>query len=71
MSSKLESSDRDDLSVDAFSVNQNSLVTENIDNCSKFSCFRTVVNSGDATDFDELGISLNKRILTIFTCGEL
>ena len=71
MSSELESSDGDDLSANALSINQNSLVVENIDNGGKFSCISSVINSGDATDFNEFGVSLNKRLFTIWNCGEL
>ena len=60
LSSELESSDWDDLSANTLSVNQNSFVIENIDNSGKFPCFSSKINSDDATDFDELGISLNK-----------
>jgi len=56
---ELESSDGDDLSANAFSINQNSLVIENIDNSGKFACISSVINSGDATDLYELGVSLN------------
>ena len=71
MFSKLESSNWYDLPVDALSVNQNSLVTENINNSSKFACFSTVINSSNTTNFDELSVSLNERTITIFNCGEL
>jgi hypothetical protein len=63
--SELESSDGDDLSLDVLSIDQNSLVTENIDDCGKFACFSTEVDSYDATDLNELSVSLNKRMLTI------
>ena len=71
VSGELESSDGDDLSANALSINQNSLVVENIDNGGEFSCISSVINSGDATDFYELGISLNERTLTMWSCGEL
>ena len=71
VSSELESSDGDDLSANTFSINQNSFVIENIDNSGKFACISSVINSDDATDFYELGVSLNERMLTILNCGEL
>jgi len=71
MLGKLKSSDGDDLSVDTLSINEDSLVAEDIDNGGKFACFRTVINSGDAANFDEFCVSLNERMVTIFNCGEL
>jgi len=68
---ELESSDWDDLSANALSVDQNSLVIENINNGGKFSSISSVINSGDATDFYEFSVSLNKRLCTIWNCGEL
>ena len=71
LSGELESSDGNNLSADALSINQNSLVIENIDNSGKFACFSTKINSDNSTDFYELSVSLNERMLTILKCGEL
>jgi hypothetical protein len=68
---ELESSDGDDLSANTLSINQNPLVVKDIDNSGKLSCIGSVINSGDATDFYELCISLNERTLTMWSCGEL
>jgi hypothetical protein len=68
---ELKPSNWDDLPANAFSVDQNSLIIEDIDNGGKFSCISSVINSGDATDFYEFGVSLNKRLFTIWNCGEL
>lgn len=65
---ELKSSDGDDLSLDLRSVNKDSLVVENINNSCEFALERSVVDSCDATDFDELGISLNQQRNTIFNC---
>jgi hypothetical protein len=65
---ELKSSDGDDLSLDFSSVNKDSLVVENINNSCEFALERSVVDSCDAADFDELGISLNQQRNTIFNC---
>lgn len=65
---ELKSSDGDDLSLDIRSVNKDSLVVENINNSCEFALERSVVDSCDAADFDELGISLNQQRNTIFNC---
>ena len=56
------------MSLDFSSVNKDSLVVEDIDNGCEFALERSVVDSSDAADFDELGISLNQQRNTIFNC---
>jgi hypothetical protein len=65
---ELKSSDGDDLPLDFRSINKDSLVVEDINNCCEFTLERSVVDSCDAADFDELGISLNQQRNTIFNC---
>ncbi len=50
-------------------VDQNSFIVDNIDDGGDVSFEGTVVNSGDTTDLDELGIAL--QIIDIFTIIEV
>jgi hypothetical protein len=61
----LESADGDDLALDVFAVDQDALVVDDIDDGGQLALQRTVVDAGDASDLDELVISLRQTFLTI------
>jgi hypothetical protein len=63
--SEVQSPDGDHLSLDAFAIDEDSLVAENIDNGGEFALKRTVADSGDATDLNESVIALNSWRRTI------
>lgn len=57
---ELKSGDRDDLSLDTFSINQNSLVIDDVDDGGQLSFKRAVINSSDSADLDKSVVSLCK-----------
>jgi hypothetical protein len=65
LSGELESSDWDDLPLDALSVDQGSLVAEDIDNGGELSLRGAVCDSDNATNFDESVVALNRPSRTI------
>ena len=65
LSGQLESSDRDNLSADCFTVNKNSFVIEDVNNGGKLACICSIINSRYSTDFYEFGIALNERMITM------
>ena len=71
VSSELESSNGDDLSADTLSVDQDSLVAENVDDSGEVAGLGTEGDSSDATDLNKFGVALNETLLTIFNCGEI
>lgn len=66
--SELKSADGDDLALDAFSIDEDSLVVEDINDSGQLAFEGTVVNASDAADLNEFGIALNSQTLTIL-CG--
>ena len=54
----MESPDGDGLTLDSFSIDENSLVSNDIDNGGKLSFEGPVVNPGNSADLDESVISL-------------
>lgn len=60
MTGELKPFDWNDLSLDVLAIDQNSLVSDHIDNGGELALRRSVSNSGDAADLDESVVSLNQ-----------
>ena len=58
MSEQLESANWDGVSLDIFSVDEDTLVADDIDDGGQLSVGRTVVDSDDATDLNESVVAL-------------
>jgi hypothetical protein len=65
LSGELKSFDRNNLSLDLFSVYENSLIVEDIDDGNKFAFKSTVVDTSNSSDFYEFTIALNSQEFTI------
>jgi hypothetical protein len=66
LSSELESSDRDDLSIDILPIDKDSVGIHDIDDGDKSSFERTVVDPCDSTYFNETRVSLSiSELVTI------
>jgi hypothetical protein len=57
--------DGDDLSRNIFTIYENSVVVDDVDNDGEATLLPTVVNFGDTAHFDELGEGLYEVIFTI------
>jgi hypothetical protein len=62
---ELKSPDGDNLPLDAFAINEDSLVADDIDDGGEFALEGAVVNPCDAAYFNEFAVSLNRSSLTI------
>ena len=65
MLGELESSDGDGLASDAFSIDEDALIGDDVDNGGKFAFEWAVVDSGNSSDLDESVVSLSYDVLTI------
>ena len=62
---ELESADGDDLPLDIFSVDEDALVVEDVDDGGELALEGTVVDPGHAAHLDELAVALGKSMRTI------
>lgn len=62
---ELESADGDDLTLDIFSVDQDTLVAEDVHDGGELALEGTVVDPSHAADLDELAVALNRQRSTI------
>ena len=62
---ELESLDGDDLPLNVFTVDQDSLVADDMDNGGELALAGTECDSGDATNLDKSVVALNRLPLTI------